>query len=276
MTTTVGGRSLIGTESTPLSTALELFQLENRSRRYSPATIDFYQKRLPPFIAWCAERGDLVRDDKGYWVEGTRVDWERLPARVEGIIAERIGRLDESMREVLTVACIEGESFTAEVVARVQGIDPREMVQLLSSDLDRRLQLVRPVGTGQVQGQRLSHYRFRHLLFQQYLYQYLDEHERVYLHEEIGTALEVLYGEQVADLAVQLARHFAAAEQSEKTVRYLLLAVQRFLQMSAHHETIVHCQHGLALLATLPDTTDHAQIELVQSSVNGNTDIMLM
>lgn len=48
---------MIGTESTLLSTALELFQLENRARRYSPTTIDFYQKRLPRFIAWCEERG---------------------------------------------------------------------------------------------------------------------------------------------------------------------------------------------------------------------------
>jgi site-specific recombinase XerD len=57
MTTSVGGRSLIGTESTPLSTALELFQLENRARRYSPITIDFYQKRLLPFTAWCRGQG---------------------------------------------------------------------------------------------------------------------------------------------------------------------------------------------------------------------------
>jgi site-specific recombinase XerD len=38
-------------------TALELFQLENRTRRYSPTTIDFYRKRLQPFTAWCLERG---------------------------------------------------------------------------------------------------------------------------------------------------------------------------------------------------------------------------
>lgn len=51
---------MIGTESTPLTTALELFQLENRARRYSPSTIDFYQRRLLPFIAWCEGR-DAVR-----------------------------------------------------------------------------------------------------------------------------------------------------------------------------------------------------------------------
>jgi len=208
------------------------------------------------------ERGDVVRDDKDYWVEGTKVDWETMPARIEGIIAERIGRLDDALREVLMVASIEGESFTAEVVARVQGVEVREMVQLLGSDLDRRHQLVRPVGAGQVQGQRLSHYRFRHVLFQQYLYQHLDDHERVYLHEEVGTALEMLYGEEVADLATQLARHFVEAEQSEKAADYLLLAAQRSLQLSAHSETVAYCRHGLARLTTLPNSIVHTRIEL--------------
>jgi site-specific recombinase XerD len=47
---------MTGTESTPLSKALVLFQLENRSRRYSPTTIEFYQKSLQPFVAWCEGR----------------------------------------------------------------------------------------------------------------------------------------------------------------------------------------------------------------------------
>jgi adenylate cyclase len=32
------------------------------------------------------ERGDLVRDGLGQWVEGPKLDWEALPARVEGVI----------------------------------------------------------------------------------------------------------------------------------------------------------------------------------------------
>lgn len=40
----------------------------------------------------------------------------------------------------------------------------------------------------------LSHYRFRHILFQRYLYNNLDEVERNYLHEAVGKELEGLYG----------------------------------------------------------------------------------
>jgi predicted ATPase len=43
--------------------------------------------------------------------------------RVEAVIAERIGRLDQPLRAALRVANVEGELFTAEVVARVRATD---------------------------------------------------------------------------------------------------------------------------------------------------------
>jgi hypothetical protein len=43
----------------------------------------------------------LVQDKAGRWVEGPAVDWETLPARVEGIIAERISRLPAALQEML-------------------------------------------------------------------------------------------------------------------------------------------------------------------------------
>jgi adenylate cyclase len=53
------------------------------------------------------ERGDLVRDADGRWVEGPVLDWDALPARVEGVIEERIGRLEDDLRETLAVAAVE-------------------------------------------------------------------------------------------------------------------------------------------------------------------------
>lgn len=68
------------------------------------------------------ERGDLVQDEEGRWVEGPALGWETLPARVEAVIQQRVGRLGEGLRDILTVASMEGERFTAQVVARVGDI----------------------------------------------------------------------------------------------------------------------------------------------------------
>ena len=129
------------------------------------------------------ERGDLVRDGDGCWVEGPSLDWDVLPVKVEGVIAERIGRLDQDLQDLLTVACVEGEEFTAEVVAQVEALSEREVVRRLGDDLQRRHRLVSELGAARSGGLRLSRYRFAHALFQQYVYGGLDAAERACLHE---------------------------------------------------------------------------------------------
>jgi DNA-binding SARP family transcriptional activator/predicted ATPase len=211
------------------------------------------------------ERGDLVQDPEGRWVEGRALDWETLPARVEAVIAERIGRLAEPLRGALRVASVEGEVFTAEVVARVRAADERVVVGRLSGELDRRHRLVRAQGILRMDGQRLSHYRFRHILFQRYLYNSLDEVERAHLHEAVGNTLEALYEDQteaMAAIAGQLAWHFQEAGIAEKAIDYLRQAGERAVQLSAYQEGIAHLTKGLALLMALPDSPGRAQQEL--------------
>lgn len=210
------------------------------------------------------ERGDIMRDSQGYWVEGPSLDWVTLPVRVEAAIQERIGRLPESLQKALAVASVEGEMFTAEVVTRVRATDKREMLEYLSSELDKKHRLVHAQSIQRVDGKSLSRYRFRHILFQKYLYGTLDEVERAHLHEQVGTALEELYGDQVEDAAnpVHLALHFEKAQIIDKTIHYLNNAGKRAIQLSAYREGVAHLTRGLALLETLPDSTDHARQEL--------------
>src|SRR6185436_6009319 len=182
------------------------------------------------------------------------LNWNTLPARVEGVIEKRIQRLEKELRGILTIASVEGETFTAEVVARVQQVQERGLVQRLSQELDRQHRLVTAHSLAWLGVQRLSLYRFRHQLFQHYVYHHLAEMERAYLHEAVGSVLEALYGEQSEQVAVQLARHFEQAGLAEKAVVYLLQAGTRAGRLSAYHEALAHVRNGLALLNSLPDT----------------------
>ena len=210
------------------------------------------------------ERGDLVQDQEGLWVEGPSLDWETLPARVEAVVAERIGRLAQPLQAALQVASVEGEVFTAEVVAQVRGTDEQETLAHFSRVLDRRHRLVRAQSILRMNGQLLSSYRFRHILSQKFLYSSLDEVERVHLHEQVGTALEGLHEsqEQLAAIAPQLARHFQEARITDKAIEYLRQAGVRAVQLSAYQEGTTHLTRGLALLMTLPDSSERAQQEL--------------
>ncbi len=208
------------------------------------------------------ERGDVRQDEAGQWIEGPAIDWNVLPARVEGVIEKRIQRLEQALRGILTIASVEGETFTAEVVARVQQVQERALVQQLSRELEKRHRLVTAHILTWLGSQRLSLYRFRHQLFQQYVYHNLAEMERAYLHEAVGTVLEAIYGEQSEPIAVQLARHFEEAGLTEKAVNYLLQAGRRAGRLSAYQEVIAHVSKGLALLESLPNTPERARTEL--------------
>jgi tetratricopeptide (TPR) repeat protein len=147
------------------------------------------------------------------------------------------------------VASVEGEFFTAEVVAQVRAIDNREVIQQLSSILDKQHRLVAAQGIQRVgpDGQRLSRYRFRHNLFQKYLYHSLDEVERAHQHEAVGNVLEALYQGQTDDIAIQLARHFLAAEQMSKAMHYLQPAGDAAARVYANAEAVAHYSRALAL-----------------------------
>ncbi|MFQ5595200.1 MAG: AAA family ATPase, partial [Anaerolineae bacterium] len=186
------------------------------------------------------EWGNLVQDEEGRWVEGPALDWGMLPARVEGVIEERIGRLEEELRETLTVASVEGEDFTAQVVARVRDADERGLVRQLSRELDKKHRLVGERGTLQVEGQRLYLYHFRHYLFRQHLYNGLGDIERELLHGEVAAALEKLYDGQLDEIAVQLAHHFQKTDDYGRALRYLTLAAERASRLYANAEAITH------------------------------------
>jgi tetratricopeptide (TPR) repeat protein len=191
------------------------------------------------------ERGGLVQDADGYWIEGPDLNWETLPARLEGMIAERIDRLEDAERQILKAASVEGETFTAEIVAQALSVDADETVRLLSNELDKRHHLVNAQNIREVNGQRLSTYRFRHILFQRYLYNSLDTVERPRLHQAIGTTLQNLYGEGKEEIAGQLALHFREAGKIIKAADYLNQAGDRARELVAHQEAIDHYQEAI-------------------------------
>jgi ABC-type oligopeptide transport system substrate-binding subunit len=194
------------------------------------------------------ERGDLVRDASGVWVQGQTLDWSQLPPRVEGVIEARLNRLPVELREALEIAAVEGEEFTLEVVAQVLGQPERRVIDHLNQALGRQHRLVRPSGSKDIEGQRLHSYQFRHALFQQHLYQALPHAKRELLHDEVGGALEGLYAGQTEEVAPLLARHFWAADARSRALLYLLTAGDQALQLYAQQEAAEFYQRAVEVL----------------------------
>jgi ABC-type oligopeptide transport system substrate-binding subunit/DNA-binding SARP family transcriptional activator len=200
------------------------------------------------------ERGDLMQDEDGYWIAGPELDWESLPARVEGVIAARIDRLEDELREILNVAAVEGEDFTAQVIARIQQLQERQLLKTLSVELDRRYRLIRERVERKLGSNLLSRYKFAHVLFQQYLYNDLSVGERRLLHGEIADILEELYAERLDEVTVQLAWHYVEAGDSDKALPYLLQAGDNARALYAFDEAIHHYERALAIYKDQGDT----------------------
>jgi len=219
------------------------------------------------------ERGDLLRNADGCWVQAPALDWTALPARVEGVIEERLDRLDEGLKEILVVGSVQGEEFAAEVVARVRHLAQLETLWRLGGELDNKHRLVSANGMAQFGSLRLSLYRFLHSLFQQYLYDNLDAVERAFLHQDVGEVLEELFAGQTERVAAQLARHFEEAGVFAKAAAYRLQAGQRAHAISAHQEAAEHLTRGLELVQRIPPGAERTPLELELQTALGTTQI---
>ncbi|MCB9076027.1 MAG: AAA family ATPase [Anaerolineaceae bacterium] len=193
-------------------------------------------------------RGDLVKNGQGIWVESDAIDWASLPARVEAVIEERLGRLDDRLRTILATAAVEGETFTVQVVAQVQNMSEGELLRILSQELVQRHQLILEQGEEKVGSMYLARFHFRHALFQQYLYRTLGSSERRWLHGQVAAVLEQTYRDNLEPITVQLARHYAEAGAVEQAVAYLLQAGDKARLLYAHQEAIGFYQQALQFL----------------------------
>ena len=212
-------------------------------------------------------RGELRRDRWGRWVEGPELRWEELPARVEAVIGRRMAHLSRACRDVLAVASVEGEQFTAEVVAAVTRRAPEQVRDLLSREAGRRHQLVAAHGVRTVDGHALGLYRFRHALYQTYLHGQLDAVEQALLHGKVGGELVRLFRpdpERYPELAHVVARHFEAAGAAAEAVVHYADAARHALRLSAASEAVDHLRSALRLLHTLPASAarDAQELEL--------------
>jgi predicted ATPase len=112
-------------------------------------------------------------------------------------------------------------------------------------------------------------YLFKHALVQDAAYQALLRSTRQQYHARIAHVLEAQFPETVATQPELLAHHYTEAGLTAQAIPYWQQAGQRALERSANLEAVAHLTQGLEVLATLPDTPEHAQQELAMQLTLG-------
>jgi adenylate cyclase len=197
------------------------------------------------------DRGDVFQDNSGDWIEASTLNWQVLPARVQAVIEERIERLTPEQQQILATASVEGEVFTAQVIAEVQKVAQKPLLGQLVRELERQHRLVKELGEFPTGQGRVMRYRFRHSLFQEYIYNRLGIGERRLLHRDVAEAMENLYQGQHDEMAVQLAHHFYQAGENNKAIKYSILAARRAARLYASDETVEHATLAIEMSAEI-------------------------
>jgi predicted ATPase len=112
-------------------------------------------------------------------------------------------------------------------------------------------------------------YLFKHALIQEAAYQSLLRSTRQQYHQRIAQVLEAHFPETTETQPELVAHHYTEAGLREQAVGYWQRAGQRAIERSANLEAVAHLTQGLEVLATLPDTPERAQRELMLQATLG-------
>ncbi len=185
-----------------------------------------------------------------------------IPDSVQQLIHRQVERLPEEEQRLLETASVAGTEFEVATLAAAlqRELDSVEDAceQLAWQGLFLEESGVAEWADGTVCGQ----YRFRHIIYQQVIYERISAARRVRLHRLIGQRQEQGYGERSAEIAAELAVHFERGRDYVRALHHLVQAGQLAFQRSANLEAIGYAERGLALLDQLPEPAGRMPYEL--------------
>jgi predicted ATPase/class 3 adenylate cyclase len=178
----------------------------------------------------------------------------RMPATVQGILAERIDRLSAKQKELLQTLAVIGRKSPITLVREVaSGI--RSQLDLIVSELESAEFIFRQ------QGLVDNDYIFKHALTQEVAYNSLLIERRKLLHERVGQALESKLDDKVGDQVSLLAHHYSRSDNVGKAIEYLGRAGEQAIQRSAHAEAIDSIRAAIRLIESLPNSPERVKQE---------------
>ncbi len=215
------------------------------------------------------DRGCIVRSREGWKVRAWGILDEEIPPTLEAVLQERIERLEKRLRDLLTVASVEGENFTAQVVAAVNRAEFKETLDLLIEELVRKHGVIRELEEREIAYKRfVTLYTFRHRLVRDFIYNHLSEAQKRILHQQVAECLENLYGEEMAYLiAPQLSRHYRIARHYRNFVKYGLLAARQEMRKFAIRQALWWSQEVSEVLQCQSDIWEESEIQQLRLTI---------
>ena len=171
---------------------------------------------------------------------------EVLPTGVREVILQRVGRLDEESRRLLSMAAVVGRRFDRRLLQRASDEARAAVERAMDEWLSRRL--VQP-SLDQPSRSPGSHaYDFAHDKIRAVVYEAVESGRRRDLHQRVASALERVSDQVAGREPGRLARHWEEAGRLEQAATYWLQAGDQARLLYANEEAASHYRRALSCL----------------------------
>jgi class 3 adenylate cyclase/tetratricopeptide (TPR) repeat protein len=177
-----------------------------------------------------------------------------IPVTLHDSLMARLDRLG-SAKEVAQVGAVIGAEFSYELLYAVHPIPEQDLQDALRSLTDAELLYVRGIAPEAI-------YQFKHALIRDAAYEALLKSRRRELHFSIARAIEEKFANIKETQPEVLAQHWAEAAEAEPAITAWQRAGERAVERRAYREAEQNYHYAIAVLQTLPESSDRDRREL--------------
>jgi len=178
--------------------------------------------------------------DEGSWKSKELISL-RIPRSVQAAVQQRLDRLSESARELLTLAAVAGRRFDVELLLHITRHTEAQFLYLLKELIATQL-VVEESG---------EHFAFRHALTRHAIYEQILRRERKSLHRILAETIEHVYYATLDAHIEDLAYHYIRAEVWEKALLYAQRAGEKAQALYAPRAAVQHFTSALEAASKL-------------------------
>src|SRR5260370_21676805 len=182
-----------------------------------------------------------------------------IPATLHDSLMARLDRLGPA-KEVVQVGAVIGSDFSYELLGAVHPMAEADLQRALRSLTDAELLYVRGVAPE-------ATYQFKLALIRDAAYEALLKSRRRELHRQVARTIDERFTAMKEGHPEVLARHWTEAGETEPAIAQWSKAAEAARARNAFAEALESCQQALALLSTLPESSerDLREMDLRQS-----------
>ncbi len=170
------------------------------------------------------DRGDIAKSGDRY-ICNHSIDQLEIPNTIQGVLAARMDRLSEDLKQTMQVASVIGKDFAFRLLKSIMDLGE-----------ELRIRLTSLVGLEILYEKALYpelEYIFKNVLTQEVAYESLLKQRRQEIHGRIARAIEGLYADRLSEHYELLAHHYGRSGDTEKAIEYLSLAGEKSNQNKA-------------------------------------------